>query len=107
MLDQLAVNNRRRKDVYTIPRQDQELLGRLGYKNKISEVDKAIMVNAEFLKRVIAEPEIFEYYAEDAESPSENEAEAGMDGAMMRSHTHEPGCVRSVHFGNMAISRMS
>ncbi|KAF7798168.1 hypothetical protein EIP86_009385 [Pleurotus ostreatoroseus] len=87
----LAVNNRRRKDVYTIPRHDQELLGRLGYKNKISEVDKAIEVNADFLKKIIAEPEIFQYDEEDTEVSSDNAAEIEADSAMSHSHTPELG----------------
>ena len=68
------------------------MLGRLGYKNKISEVDKAIQVNAEFLKKIIAEPEIFQYDAEDEELSSGNTAEIEADSAMSHSHTHEPGC---------------
>jgi carnosine N-methyltransferase len=31
----------------------------LGYKQKLDEVDQAILVNAEFLSRIVANPEIF------------------------------------------------
>ena len=55
----LAGNNRRRKDLYTLPREDQQLLETLGYKKKLEEVDQAILVNAEFLNKIVANPEIF------------------------------------------------
>ncbi|PSS34206.1 hypothetical protein PHLCEN_2v1716 [Hermanssonia centrifuga] len=58
-MDQLAANNRRRKDIYTLPRADQELIASLGYKDKLAEADKAILANAEFLKQIVANPEIF------------------------------------------------
>ncbi|KAI0791475.1 N2227-like protein-domain-containing protein [Irpex lacteus] len=55
----IAANNRRRKDIYTLPRADQELLSNLGYKQKLAEVDKAILANAEFLKQIVADTQIF------------------------------------------------
>ena len=68
------------------------MLGRLGYKNKISEVDKAIEVNAEFLRKIIAEPEIFQYDEENTEISSDNAAEIEADSPMSHSHTPELGC---------------
>jgi hypothetical protein len=56
---QLAINNRRRKDLYALPLADQELLGQLGYKQKLAEVDAAIQANAEFIQQIVANPEIF------------------------------------------------
>jgi hypothetical protein len=38
---------------------DQALLEELGYKEKLREVDKAILVNASFLNQIVANPEIF------------------------------------------------
>ncbi|KAH7929022.1 N2227-domain-containing protein [Leucogyrophana mollusca] len=55
----LAANNRRRKDLYTLPHSDKELLDIIGYRQKLQEVDKAILINAEFLKQIVANPEIF------------------------------------------------
>ncbi|GJE86375.1 N2227 domain-containing protein [Phanerochaete sordida] len=55
----LSANNRRRKDIYKLPRGDQELLTAIGYKTKLHEVDEAILANAEFLKQIVANPEIF------------------------------------------------
>ncbi|KAJ3551771.1 hypothetical protein NM688_g4515 [Phlebia brevispora] len=87
-----AVNNRRRKDIYTIPRQDQELLGRLGYKNKISEVDKAIAANAEFLRKIIADPQIFEQgEIDDTGYSTDNETEFETDDPFIHEHSHDPG----------------
>ena len=85
---QVAGNNRRRKDIFTLPRADQELLGRIGYKHKISEVDKAIIANAEFLKKIIANPEIFAHGPEDDSEPSEDgdEQDTTADIAQQRSH---------------------
>jgi carnosine N-methyltransferase len=56
---QLAANNRRRKDLYTLPRGDQEILENLGYKQKLADVDIAIQANADFLNQIIENPEIF------------------------------------------------
>jgi carnosine N-methyltransferase len=56
---QLAANNRRRKDLYTLPRADQEILENLGYKQKLADVDVAIQANAHFLGQIIENPEIF------------------------------------------------
>lgn len=57
---QLAGNNRRRKDVFTLPREDQALLEQLGYKRKLAAVDDAILTNAAFLNQIVANPAIFE-----------------------------------------------
>lgn len=63
--EQLSANNRRRKDIYKLPRADQELLTALGYKSKLHEVDEAIIENAKFIKRIVANPEIFGHDLED------------------------------------------
>lgn len=57
---QLNANNRRRKDIHTLPLADRELIKSLRYKERISATDHAILKNAEFLNLVIANPEIFE-----------------------------------------------
>ena len=62
---QLAANNRRRKDLYTLPRGDEELLATLGYKEKLAEVDSAIQMNAEFLQDIAKDPGMFEEKPED------------------------------------------
>ncbi|VDC05234.1 unnamed protein product [Peniophora sp. CBMAI 1063] len=56
----LAANNRRRKDLYTLPRADQEMIGSLGYKQKLTEVDSAIQTNAEFLHEIAKDPGLFD-----------------------------------------------
>ncbi len=63
----MNANNRHRKDFHTLPLADRDLLQSLGYTDRISAVDHAIFVNAEFLNHVIASPEIFsgQYGGED------------------------------------------
>ena len=78
---QLSANNRRRKDIYKIPRADQELLTALGYKSRLHEIDEAIIANAQFLKQLIADPEIFGHELE-AEHEDAEEQEGGP------SHSH-------------------
>jgi carnosine N-methyltransferase len=68
---QLAGNNRRRKDIFVLPLEDQALVEQLGYKKKLAEVDDAILANAAFLNQVIANPEIFE------NNVGDNEADLG------------------------------
>lgn len=68
----LLANNRRRKDIYTLPRADQDLINDLGYKQKLDAVDKAIFVNAEFLAKVVEDTQIFdelETHGENEEAP--------------------------------------
>ncbi|KAH9955366.1 N2227-domain-containing protein [Russula dissimulans] len=83
----LAANNRRRKDIFTLSREDQALIEQLGYKQKLAEVDDAILANAAFLNRIVANPEIFE------NSPGEDQGEesglALRGHPSSRGHTHE------------------
>lgn len=87
---QIAANNRRRKDIFTLPRADQELLTSLGYKQKLTEVDKAILTNAEFLNKIVANTHMF---GGDSESEGENQEGGGEDEHEQAgpSHTHSPG----------------
>lgn len=88
-------NNRHRKDFHTLPLADRDLLQSLGYTDRISAVDHAIFVNAEFLNHVIASPEIFsgQYGGEDEhdlkgidqEDSDDNRAEGS---SSTPSHTH-------------------
>lgn len=66
----LSANNRRRKDIYTLPRGDQELLGELGYKDKIDAIDKAIAVNAEFLALIVEDTDLFQGNDGEADDPT-------------------------------------
>lgn len=45
--------------MYTLPRSHQDLLAQLGYKKKLDEVDSAILANANFLGKIVDNPEIF------------------------------------------------
>ena len=56
---QLTDNNRRRKDIYTLPLADRALLDSIGYRRKLQEIDNAILANANFLNKIVANPEIF------------------------------------------------
>ncbi|KAL4248632.1 Carnosine N-methyltransferase [Abortiporus biennis] len=81
----LNANNRRRKDFYTLPKADQELLASLGYKDKLIEADKAIVANAEFLNQIVANPEIFGH---DVDLGDEDEQEDNEDHGHAHSHSH-------------------
>jgi carnosine N-methyltransferase len=59
-VEQLSANNRRRKDIFALPLEDQAVIDQLGYKQKLVEVDDAILANAAFLNQIVANPEIFE-----------------------------------------------
>ncbi|KAN0136924.1 N2227-like domain containing protein [Lactarius tabidus] len=95
----LAGNNRHRKDVFTLPREDQALLEQLGYKRKLAAVDDAILTNAAFLNQIVANPAIFENGipgdGEDNEETLDRSHDEG-DGSsaavgpstLGRSHTH-------------------
>ncbi|KAG2747326.1 N2227-domain-containing protein [Suillus brevipes Sb2] len=85
----LAANNRRRKDIYTLPQGDKELLDDLGYRQKLQEVDKAILVNAEFLKLIVANPEIFGH---DLDFPKDADENRACRGTL---HDHSHGDVHS------------
>lgn len=56
---QLTANNRRRKDLYTLSHADKALLDSIGYRSKLQEIDTAILANADFLHKIVANPEIF------------------------------------------------
>ncbi|KAI9567608.1 N2227-domain-containing protein [Boletus coccyginus] len=55
----LTANNRRRKDLYTLPHADKALLDSIGYRRKLQEIDAAIFANADFFHKIVANPEIF------------------------------------------------
>ncbi|KAI1792488.1 N2227-domain-containing protein [Ganoderma leucocontextum] len=88
----LNANNRRRKDFHTLPLADRELLQSLGYKDRISAVDHAIFVNAEFLNHVIASPDIFSGHdvEEDDDGPElkGNDQEDSDDKGSAHTHSH-------------------
>ena len=55
----MTANNRRRKDLYTLPHADKALLDAIGYRQKLQAIDAAILANADFLHKIVANPEIF------------------------------------------------
>jgi len=65
VFSKLAGNHRRRKDYFKLSLADQQLLDVLGYKQKLAEVDNAILANAEFLNQIIADPHIFGHDIDD------------------------------------------
>jgi carnosine N-methyltransferase len=86
---QLAANNRRRKDIFTLSREDQALIEQLGYKQKLAEVDDAILANAAFLNRIVANPEIFENSP--GEDQGEEVGEEGLDESEARARDELDG----------------
>ncbi|EIN14663.1 N2227-domain-containing protein [Punctularia strigosozonata HHB-11173 SS5] len=85
----LAANNKRRKDFFTLPRRDRDILEELGYRTKINEVDEAILKNAEFLSMIVADPEIFGSMDEDDVTDEEDLSIDVPDRA--DAQRHEPG----------------
>ncbi|THH19544.1 hypothetical protein EW146_g1640 [Bondarzewia mesenterica] len=85
----LAGNNRRRKDLFTLSREDQLLLDKLGYKKKLEEVDMAILKNAEFLSQIVANPEIFGHDLDDEEEGEEGEGEEHHGRQISHGHGHD------------------
>ncbi|KAJ7574619.1 N2227-domain-containing protein [Mycena floridula] len=76
----LAANNRRRKDLYTLPKSHADLLATLGYKQKLDEVDAAVLENAKFLSEIVENPEIFGHAVEEGEAgevAEQHQAEGG------------------------------
>lgn len=55
----LSANNRRRKDLFTLSPADQAVLESIGWKEKLVDIDKAILANARFLSGMVSNPEIF------------------------------------------------
>ncbi|KAJ3848069.1 N2227-domain-containing protein [Lentinula lateritia] len=84
----LAANNRRRKDLFTLPKADRELLEQLGYKEKLDQVDKAILANEQFLNKIVIDPEIFGDDGNDAVEEGDEEGEAADPSISARSHSH-------------------
>lgn len=68
-----------------LPLADQALLEELGYKKKLQDVDKAILVNATFLNQIVANPEIFGHDLSLNEN-EENIVNAGDSGVLDHSH---------------------
>ena len=64
----------------------------LGYKSKLHEVDEAIIANADFLKQIVANPEIFGHGFEpedgDEDDQDRQRQEDIQDPEHQSSHTH-------------------
>ncbi|KAJ4490072.1 N2227-domain-containing protein [Lentinula aciculospora] len=89
----LAANNRRRKDLFTLAKADQGLLSQLGYKEKLDQVDKAILANEQFLNKIVVDPEIFgeddiPEEAVDGDEAVEPESSSTASGSHSHSHSH-------------------
>jgi carnosine N-methyltransferase len=91
---QLSANNRRRKDLYALSKADQEVLEGLGYKQKLDEVDKAIIQNAEFLGQIVANPEIFGH---DLGIEEEEHHHNHGEDLQSQDHSHEQESPGSIH----------
>ncbi|KAL1745155.1 N2227-like protein-domain-containing protein [Schizophyllum fasciatum] len=96
----LAANNRRRKDLFTLPQADQDLLTRLGYKEKLEKADAAILENAEFLKQIVANPEIFGIGADSGLDDCEDHGDEPNGSALADRHKHEHSHAHSHDHGS-------
>jgi carnosine N-methyltransferase len=72
--------------LYTLPHVDLGFLERIGYKQKLADVDEAILANANFLDQIVANPEIFGHDISSLEDSSSQELDYSME-----SHTHATG----------------
>ena len=73
--------------MFTIPTADLQLLDGLGYKQKLDAVDKAILVNAEFLAQIVEDTEIFDEFEDQRDN---DEHGAALD-PQSHNHSHIPG----------------
>ena len=72
--------------MYTLPQADQKVLEKLGYKQKLDDVDKAILINADFLSKIAENPEIFGH---DVDLDEENLQSGNVE--RVNSHEHHAG----------------
>jgi hypothetical protein len=96
----ISANNRRRRDIFKLSATDQDLLGSLGYKKRIDDVDRAILVNAQFVTQMVENPEIFGQALEDERMEPETQgrekqAEESLGGS----------CVRHVNNNRLRLSK--
>jgi carnosine N-methyltransferase len=71
--NQLSANNRRRKDIYRLPRADVELIRGLRYREKLEFIDRAILENAHFLFKIVENPEMFGHDTDHEDYESDHE----------------------------------
>ena len=82
----LSANNRRRKDLFTLPPADQAVLEDIGWKGKLIDIDNAILANARFLSQMVTNPEIF---MGGPPGHDEEEIEQGRDSNDLQSQQHQ------------------
>lgn len=73
--------------MYTLPRSDQELLGSLGYKEKLAEVDSAIQINAEFLHEIAKDPGLFDEKSEQDDAANDHRLNDDESHALSTDHS--------------------
>lgn len=95
---QLSANNKRRKDIYRLPRADTELIREIKYREKLEFVDRAILENAHFLLRIVENPDMFGHDVDLADLESDDEkkgndekGKGGQTQAGLHSHGHASG----------------
>ncbi len=86
---QLSANNRRRKDIFRLPQADVELIRGLRYREKLENVDRAILENAHFLLRIVENPEIFGHDIDLEDYTSDGGREQHAQDAPLHTHDHE------------------
>ena len=75
--------------MYTLSVDDQKLLDELGWKKRLQEIDEAIMVNAKFVKEIIADTQIF--LDADLDGGHEDEEAGPSDTHNHDRHSHHHG----------------
>lgn len=77
---QLSANNRRRKDLHSLPLADQQLLEGLGYKDKLIDIDRAILSNEFFIQQIVANPAIFAEEDDEGDGDEDETREVDLNG---------------------------
>lgn len=57
----MSANNKRRKDIYRLPRADVELIRAIKYREKLECTDRAILENAHFLLKIVENADMFDH----------------------------------------------
>ena len=75
--------------MYTLSLDDQKLLDELGWKKRLQEIDEAIMVNAKFIKQIVADTQIF--LDADLDHSHEDEDVGPSHSHSVNEHSHRHG----------------
>lgn len=91
--------------MHCLPLEDQQLLEGLGYKDKLIDIDRAILANEFFIQQIVANPAIFAEEDEEEDEATEEtndlrpenlSSEGGRHGTRRRSPCEFLNCIRNI-----------